>query len=318
MTLTALSQHSTARFDRGTTDLRQWEVHDRRSDRRLGTVHDVLVDEDGYTRYLDLAVEGRREHVLVPPGHFEASRDRQRRVLYADGLSPEGCARLPGYDHDPSRVDADYERRLHAACDEAYGENSYFERPEYRGFDWSPTEPRERREPRGELAALSDLRDFQVASDDPDPRGWEVVDRDGNHYGTIRHLIGDPGAMRIRYLAMAPAARRDDDREVLIPAGYAALDRGRREVRVDALEERRLELLPRWRSGEKVGVETARRVDESFADAYRGETAYHHPRYRDEGIYGPYAETAETTAGGEGPTVRRRPRTVGEPVGAGR
>lgn len=310
MTLHALSKHPNTRFQSGTRDLRNWEIRDRRSDQRLGTVEDVLVDENGYTRYLDVAVEGRADHVLMPPGNLEAARGGN--VLYTEGLPRETFDRLPAYDHDPSRIDSDYERRVNAAYDQGYEESGYFhERPDYRAHDWSR---RDEGEGRGELGELSDL-DVKVASGEPDPRGWEVVDRDGNHYGTVRHLIGDTGTMRVRYLAMAPAARHEDRREVLIPAGHAALDRGRQEVRVDALDGQRIETLPRWEKGTSIDRATARRVEESFAGAYTGERRYHHPRYRDEGVYGPYPETEEeprTPRDERGLAVRRRPRQAHE------
>lgn len=318
MALHALSKHPKTRFQSGTRDLRNWEIRDRRSDQRLGTVDDVLVDENGYTRYLDLAVEGRKDHVLMPPGNLEAARGGN--VLYTEGLPRETFDRLPAYDRDPSRIDSDYEQRVEAAYDQGYEESGYFhERPDYRAHDWSRRDEGEghgeARGERGEVAELSELGDVKVASGEPDPRGWEVVDRDGNHYGTIRHLIGDTGAMRVRYLALAPAARHEDRREVLIPAGHAALDRGRREVRVDALDGQRIETLPRWEKGTAIDRATARRVEESFAGAYTGERRYHHPRYRDEGVYGPYTGTEEETPAPRNEqelAVRRRPRQVRE------
>lgn len=316
MTLRALSTHREPRFHGGTRDLRRWEVRDRRGDTRLGTVQDLLVDDDGHTRYLDVEVEGRGEHVLMPPGHVEASR--QGNVLYTEGLSREALDRLPAYDGDPSHVDREQERRLHAAYDEAYGESGYFDRPEYRGRDWSA---REGREPRGELAALTDLDDFKIASDEPDPRGWQVVDAGGQQLGTVRHLIGDPGVMRVRYLAIAPSEREAEHGERLVPAGYADLDRDRREVRVDALSPERLAVLPRWEPGRPVDVATARRSEESLSSGYRAETEHHHPRYRDEGVYGPYRgeETTPATAEGDpGLTVRRRHHRAAQTTGARR
>lgn len=54
---------------------------------------------------------------------------------------------------------------------------------------------------RGEqYARLSELDDFRVSDEDPDPRGWSVLGRDGTTLGRVDDLIIDRQAMKVRYL----------------------------------------------------------------------------------------------------------------------
>ena len=50
------------------------------------------------------------------------------------------------------------------------------------------------------LRRLGELDNFEVASDDPDVRGWDVKTRDGREVGEVEELIVDPSARKVRYL----------------------------------------------------------------------------------------------------------------------
>ena len=59
-------------------------------------------------------------------------------------------------------------------------------------------------EQRGEqYARMSELGDYRVSDEDPDPRGWSVVGRDGATIGRVEDLIVDTAAMKVRYLDIA-------------------------------------------------------------------------------------------------------------------
>ena len=85
------------------------------------------------------------------------------------------------------------------------------------------------------LVRLEDLNDYEVASGDPDPRGWDVKARDGRTVGTVKHLLVDPLALRVRYLEVEldalPGA--DNNRRVHVPVGSARLRDDVDEVVVD-------------------------------------------------------------------------------------
>src|SRR4051812_44061193 len=106
-------------------------------------------------------------------------------------------------------------------------------------------ENEERDAPR--VAALSKLRDFEVADDTPDPRGWTIFDGTGAVVGKVHDLIVDTVAMRTRYLDVEldkDVARLDDERHVLVPVGLARLDDDRDSVILGSLSAPRLAELP--------------------------------------------------------------------------
>lgn len=100
-----------------------------------------------------------------------------------------------------------------------------------------------------QIEALGDLDDFEVASDFPDPRGWDVVTHDGSKIGKVHELIVDTQALRTRYLDVRldkDAAQLDDDRDVLIPVGAARLDDDHDNVILDSIGAGQLASLPRY------------------------------------------------------------------------
>jgi sporulation protein YlmC with PRC-barrel domain len=79
----------------------------------------------------------------------------------------------------------------------------------------------------GELAHLSDLKDFDIPKGEPDPRGWDVKTADGVKIGKVDDLLVDTGLRRLRYLEVklkGDLADRADKEYVLIPIGAAHLD----------------------------------------------------------------------------------------------
>jgi uncharacterized protein (TIGR02271 family) len=52
------------------------------------------------------------------------------------------------------------------------------------------------------LMPLSRMDDFQVASNDPDVRGWDVIASDGKKIGKVDELLVDSNAREVRYLSV--------------------------------------------------------------------------------------------------------------------
>jgi photosynthetic reaction center H subunit len=102
------------------------------------------------------------------------------------------------------------------------------------------------------VVPLDELDDFRVSRDDPDPRGWEVVATDGRKIGEVDELLVDTGAMKVRYLdvdlddGMVAGAH---DRHVLVPIGYARLDRDHDRVIVDEITSGDLRAIPAYEHG---------------------------------------------------------------------
>lgn len=94
------------------------------------------------------------------------------------------------------------------------------------------------------LRPLGDLPDYDVADDDPDIRGWEVIASDGGAVGRVHELIVDAVAMEVRYAEVALTAGGE---HVLLPLGVLRIAEGASAVAVDGLDAARVVALPRYR-----------------------------------------------------------------------
>lgn len=97
-------------FDGG--DVKGLDVYAGRTNEKIGTIHDVLVDETGRFRYLVIDtgfwIFGKK--VLLPVGRCRVDAGAKR--VYAMGLATkEQAESLPEYD-DTMTVDYDYEERV--------------------------------------------------------------------------------------------------------------------------------------------------------------------------------------------------------------
>jgi hypothetical protein len=129
------------------------------------------------------------------------------------------------------------------------------------------------------VVPLDQLDDFDVSSDDPDPRGWDVVCADGKKIGEVDELLVDTQAMRVRYLdvdlddGVVDGTR---DRHVLIPIGSARLERGSDCVHLEGVSVPQLGRLPEYNHA-PLTRDFETRVRASFEDAAT------HPRAADAG-----------------------------------
>jgi hypothetical protein len=111
-----------------------------------------------------------------------------------------------------------------------------------------------------QIAPLKELKDYKVASDDPDVRGWKVLGRDGRKIGDVHDLLVDTQAMRVRYLdveldsdlmgslpqvpGMAHTGALMEHRHVLVPIGTARLDDSHDDVYIESLDSGDVAVLP--------------------------------------------------------------------------
>lgn len=96
----------------GGKDIKGFSVYSDRNDEKIGTVEDMLIDEDsGNFRYLivDLGFWIFGKKVLMPIGSARVDYDSER--VYATGLSREQAENLPEYNSDMT-VDYDHEERV--------------------------------------------------------------------------------------------------------------------------------------------------------------------------------------------------------------
>jgi sporulation protein YlmC with PRC-barrel domain len=232
-------------------DVRGWEVRTDLDDEKVGKVEDMLLDETGRPRYLDVDLGLFRKHVLLPVGRARA--DGRRDIVWVPGLTKDRIEGMPDWDGDPDRID---ERRVAAA---------YRGEPiEEEGVAVSRDENR--------LAILDDLEDYRIPSNEPNPKGWAVVTGDGRRVGEVDGLIVDTLAMKVRYLDCdldreKLGFRSDHERHVLLPVSHTRLDREEERVLLDGITADRLQDLPVY-GGLPIGADFEERLQETFpADA---------------------------------------------------
>lgn len=107
---------------------------------------------------------------------------------------------------------------------------------------------------RRRLFKLRDLNDYKVSDDDPDVRGWQVVDRDNQKVGEVAELIVNPAQRRVKYLEVAAVnslSSQRAERHMLIPIGMAVIDEEDDTVRIPEIAYDTLTDLPDY-SGEEI------------------------------------------------------------------
>ncbi|MGH7448435.1 MAG: PRC-barrel domain-containing protein [Longimicrobiales bacterium] len=273
-------------------DVRGWNVRTTADDREVGSVHDVLVDERGDARYLDIDLGIFRRHVLLPIG--QAVADDREDVLWVHALHRDSFRDIPAYDHDAAAMSTEFEQRLTTSYDRAATGRRY-QRTEYGGSSGvgasgrvaaGTQDPTMLGTEQIRLRRLSELDEYDVTGDDPDPRGWELVDAAGETLGTVDDLVVDPQAMKARYLEVDLKHDIIGDEKadhILVPVGYARLQEDSRRVRVDALHTTDVRAVPRYADDFDESYED--RVDRHFTQGFPGESRYLHPRYDAERLY---------------------------------
>jgi len=291
MPLRALSESGDQTFRGGSYDVRGWEVRTRVDDEKVGKVDDVLVDETGIARYLDVDLGLLEKHVLLPIG--QASTDAADERVWVPGMTRDQFERIPEWHRDVDRLDTEYETRLGEAYGGVYGSDRYYERPEYTA-GWARGR---RREPasanvgttHARLRRLGELHDYEVADHDPDPRGWSVHTSDGRTVGKVNELVVDAAAMKTRYLEVELDASElgleSRERRILVPVGYARLETDDHRVVLDSFAADDLAAMPTQTGEIERGYEDDVRT--RFDRRFSGEDRYGHPRYQSDHFYTP-------------------------------
>jgi hypothetical protein len=91
-------------------DIKGMSVYSEVNDEKIGTVNDLLVDEQGYFRYfiVDLGFWGLGKKVLLPINRSQMSEDGKR--VYALGFTKDQVENLPEFS-ESLRIDKDEDRR---------------------------------------------------------------------------------------------------------------------------------------------------------------------------------------------------------------
>lgn len=95
----------------GGYDIKGLDVYSNINNEKIGTVHDLLVDEQGHFRYfiVDLGFWGFGKKVLLPVGR--AQIDNDGRQIHAIGFTKEQAENLPEF-NESLKIDRNYEERV--------------------------------------------------------------------------------------------------------------------------------------------------------------------------------------------------------------
>jgi hypothetical protein len=104
----------------------------------------------------------------------------------------------------------------------------------------------------GKLFRLSKLDKFEVAKNDPDVRGWDMIDLNGERLGKVTELIADVEAQKVRYLEVEvdkDVARMDGQHFILVPIGITRLHRKDDNVMVENMTRASVRNYPMYTGG---------------------------------------------------------------------
>ncbi|MFW6290332.1 MAG: hypothetical protein ACOC0R_05125 [Mariniphaga sp.] len=126
------------------------------------------------------------------------------------------------------------------------------------------------------LSYLKDLKDYKIAKNEPDVRGWEVHDANHDAVGTVSGLVVDVTREKVRYIDVAidesilpgdhdpfSAEHGDGIHEyqdsegsihMIIPIGVARIDADRKAIIADGIDQNSLRNIPTYRYRENVPV----------------------------------------------------------------
>lgn len=92
-------------------EIKGYDVYASKSDEKIGSVKNILVDESGHFRYLvvDTGFWVFGKQVLLPVGRSSIDHNAER--IYAVGFTKEQAENLPEF-NDSLKVDYDYEERV--------------------------------------------------------------------------------------------------------------------------------------------------------------------------------------------------------------
>ena len=275
-----LSDEKDVRFGANSMDVRGWPVRLSGDNSQVGEVHDLIVDDTHRTRYVDIGLDDGR-HVLMPSGDVRVNGNA--RTLELPLSDRNRLNDVPEYNHRPESVTPEYAASLARVYDDAYDDRHFHERADYTSRWGGRGEAA-----RGTVAEVDRLDDIEVADGNPDPRGWNVVGRDGEKVGEVQHLIGDTGAMKVRYLTVKLDKSIASDRhEILVPVGHVDLDPDNDRVIARALDASGARECPTYKGG-ALRREDEHDVTRRFSERYSGERHFEHPRYRDPFFWAPF------------------------------
>jgi photosynthetic reaction center H subunit len=233
----------------GDPDVRGWKVVGS-DGMKLGEVEELIVDPEILkVRYLEVDAESElfSGHVLLPIGL--AAVDADDKLIFIASLNAAVIRNYPRYVGEA--ITRDYEMSLRDALLREYAASGV-EPLDVADPSAAPISSIRRRKISAtaehvRLDRLADLKDYQMANDEVDVRGWEVIDSNGKKLGKVEDLIVDPEQMKIRYLEISTGTI--GKRHFLLPIGVATIDEVLRKLVLTATDSAGVRRIPSYRGG---------------------------------------------------------------------
>jgi hypothetical protein len=228
-------------------DLAGLAVHDA-DDLLTGHVFGLLCEaETGLIRFLDVELEGKGRHVLVPVGHARVEASALGPRIRLRAASVEDLERVPAYAADGAWPNPEVAHEVLTMHGRFFRGDKYYAHPAYdhRGLYAGDHPIVKEGDTAGEsesatLESLNQSRDFRIADGEPDVRGWTLVESRGAAAAEVTDVLIDPAAMKVRYLVVKLANRH----QTILPIGYVEVKAESKQVVVPGLTAEDLLILP--------------------------------------------------------------------------
>lgn len=117
--------------------------------------------------------------------------------------------------------------------------------------------------------------DYEIVEGQPDIRGWDVKNEQGQTIGEVEELIFDTQSRKVRYIVLDTDDNdlNLDDRKVLVPIGLAQLHDKDDDVILPAQAASQLTSLPEYKKGGDITSDTESRIRNAFAGIGAGAAA---------------------------------------------
>ena len=141
-----------------------------------------------------------------------------------------------------------------------------------------------------------DRSDFEIVKGEPDIRGWDVKNNSGQKIGEVEELIVDAQKKKVRYMVvdLDDNELKLDHRKVLVPIGFAELDREDDDVILSNVEASHFSSLPDYDKNQ-LTPEVERRICTTLGRGNETMTStsteehdpnfYKHDYYNDDNLY---------------------------------
>lgn len=99
------------------------------------------------------------------------------------------------------------------------------------------------------LFRMEELEDYKIADNEPDVRGWDIVDYQKEKIGVVKELIVDIDKEKVRYLdiiATQELSLSGGDRHFIVPIGVAQIDETENRVVVREIDKTTLMSIPNY------------------------------------------------------------------------